>query len=84
MRETWDWYEGQRSGLGDQFEARVSAAIEGLAANPRLFATIWEDVRACRLRKYPYVVYYRALEDRVEVLAILHGNRDSAAWQSRV
>ncbi|HEV3260659.1 MAG TPA: type II toxin-antitoxin system RelE/ParE family toxin [Gemmataceae bacterium] len=77
------WYEQQRTGLGAAFLARVSVALDQIAAMPELYGIIWHDVRFCRLRRFPYVVYYRALADRVEVLAVLHGNRDPSVWQSR-
>jgi plasmid stabilization system protein ParE len=45
---------------------------------------VWQDVRAARLRKFRYVVYYVVLTDHVEVLAVLHGSRDESTWKSRV
>lgn len=78
-----DWYDQQRAGLGDEFVAEVSVVFDRLAATPKLFAAIWQDVRACRVRRFPYVVYYRVLADCVEILAVLHGSRDPSAWQSR-
>jgi hypothetical protein len=42
-----------------------------------------QDVRAVRLRRFPFVVYYVVLADRAEVLAVMHGSRDESAWQSR-
>jgi plasmid stabilization system protein ParE len=80
---TRDWYDQQRLGLGDEFSAAVAVNIERLAAMPRLCQVLWEDVRASRLRKFPYIIYYRALSDRVEVLAVLHGSRNSSAWKAR-
>lgn len=44
---------------------------------------VWKDVRFCRTRRFPYVVYYRVKADRVEVLAVLHGRRDPADWKRR-
>ena len=78
-----DWYDQQRAGLGDEFAAEVSVVSDRLAATPKLFGVIWEDVRACRVGRFPYVVYYRALAHCVEVLAVLHGSPDPSAWQSR-
>ena len=75
-----DWYDRQRAGLGDEFAAQVSATLDRLAAMPESFAVKWQDVRSCRLRRFPYVIYYRALADQVEVLAVLHGSRDPSAW----
>ena len=78
-----DWYDQRQTGLGDTFAVQVSAVFDHLAAMPESFTVHWQDVRSCRLRRFPYVVYYRALADRVEVLAVLHGSRDPSAWQSR-
>jgi toxin ParE1/3/4 len=78
-----DWYDQKTAGLGDKFGAEVTKVFERLAATPRLFGAVWEDVRACRVGRFPYVVYYRVLADRVEVLAVLHGSRDPSKWQSR-
>ena len=78
-----DWYDDKRYGLGDDFVAEVTECFERLAEMPEMFAPIWEDVRNCRTHRFPYMIYYRALGDRVEVLAILHGSRDSASLRSR-
>jgi plasmid stabilization system protein ParE len=78
-----DWYDRRRPGLGDEFTDQFAEFLDRVAAMPKLYAVIWQDVRACPLSRFPYVAYYRALTDRVEVLAVLHGSRDSSAWQSR-
>jgi toxin ParE1/3/4 len=78
------WYEGQRVGLGDEFTEQVTAVLERVAEMPEMFAIFWEDVRTCRSRRFPYVIYYRVLADRVEVLAVLHGSRDPSFWKSRL
>lgn len=41
------------------------------------------DVRSWRLTRYPYLVFYRELEDRIEVLRVLHGHRDVASLLSQ-
>jgi plasmid stabilization system protein ParE len=48
-----------------------------------MYGVVWRNVRAARLRKFTYVVYYRVHDDRVEVLAVMHGSRDASAWQPR-
>ena len=83
LHSTRDWYDRQKVGLGDKFAAQVADVFDQLASMPELFAVDWEDVRACQLRRFPYVIYFRALADRIEVLAVLHGGRDPSAWQSR-
>jgi toxin ParE1/3/4 len=51
---------------------------------PGLYGVVWRNVRAARLRKFTHVVYYRIHDDRVEVLAVMHGSRYPSEWQARV
>ena len=77
------WYGGQRGPLGDDFLDEVSAALQRIGDMPQMYDIEWRDVRPVRIRRFPYVIYYRILPARVEVLAVLHGRQDPAAWQSR-
>ena len=79
-----DWYERKQAGLGNVFVRRVLDALDRVAASPEFYAAIWQDVRFYRLKRFPFVVYYRMRSGAVEVLAVLHGSRDPLIWQSRV
>ncbi|MCY4485248.1 MAG: type II toxin-antitoxin system RelE/ParE family toxin [Spirochaetaceae bacterium] len=37
-------------------------------------------LRSWPLRRYPYVVFYRAQGGHIDVWRVLHGRRDIAAW----
>jgi toxin ParE1/3/4 len=83
IREIHEYLEQVRIGLGSQFAARLRDVLERIETAPDLFAAIWKDVRAVRVRRFQYVVYYVAFSDRVEVVAVLHGARHESAWRSR-
>lgn len=53
------WYEQQRAGLGANFTARVEAVFNRIAANPKLHAKVYGDVRKAVVRKFPYIVLYQ-------------------------
>jgi plasmid stabilization system protein ParE len=78
-----DELEQVRSGLGLRFVARVREALARIESQPEMYGVAWQDVRAARVKKFRYLVYYVVFPDRVEVLAVLHGSRDASAWQSR-
>ncbi len=84
IQGTYADLEQLQPGLGSRFAAQVRQVFERIESMPELYGVIREDVRAARLKKFRYVVYYVVFADRVEVLAVLHGSRDSSAWQSRV
>jgi toxin ParE1/3/4 len=79
-----DDLEQIRAGLGTQFVTRVREVLNQIEAMPELYGVVWQDVRAARLKQFRHVVYYVVFTDRVEVLAVIHGSRDSMAWQSRI
>jgi toxin ParE1/3/4 len=82
-QEARDHLEAQQAGLGQAFLDRLNEALARIGAMPQLYGTVWRNVRAARLRQFPYVVYYRVHDDRVEVLAVMHGRRDASAWRAR-
>ena len=77
------WYEQQLPGLGGRFLSAVEQVLARIEAMPEMYAVILRNVRRAKVRRFPYVVYYRILTDRIEVIAILHGGRDPRLWQSR-
>ena len=79
-----DYLEEARPGLGAKFLAQVRQTLERIESMPEMYGVVWGDVRAARTRKFAYIVYYVIFNDRVEVLAVLHGARDTSAWQSRL
>ena len=77
------WYEQQRAGLGDEFIEAVDELLSRINAMPELYAVVLQGVRRAKLRRFPYLAYYRVLADRIELIAVLHGGRDPRVWQGR-
>jgi plasmid stabilization system protein ParE len=78
------WYENQQAGLGRRFTRSLSEIIIRIQDMPQMYVVALETVRRAKLRTFPYLVYYRALEDRIEVLGVLHGSRQPSVWQERI
>jgi len=69
-------YNDLRQGLGDELRSEVYAAIDRILANPRQFAVVERDVRRCFVRRFPYSILFRIVdEDVVRALAIRHHRR---------
>ena len=75
IQATHDALEQSKAGLGAQFAARVREVLEGIEAMPEMYGVIWQDVRAARLKKFRFVVYYVVFPDRVEVLAVMQDRK---------
>jgi plasmid stabilization system protein ParE len=81
--EAIGYFDALRPGLGQAFLIQVQDVLLRISGMPEIHGIVWRNVRAARLRRFTYVVYYRVHEDRLEVLAVVQGNRDAAVWQSR-
>jgi len=84
LLETRDWYERQQQGLAEAFADSVDEAVDRIEAMPQMYAVVFRDVHRGRLRRFPYLIYYRVLTDRIEVIALLHASRNPKLWQERV
>jgi plasmid stabilization system protein ParE len=83
IQTTHDELEQVQPGLGGRFIARVQDVLERIESMPEIYGLVGQDVRAARLRKFRHLVYYVVFADRIEVLAVMHGSRDSSVWQVR-
>jgi plasmid stabilization system protein ParE len=80
----YDYYEDQRANLGNRFLAAVRDQVTRLQNEPEIHGVVHQDVRAACVHRFPYVVYYRVLADRVLIVAVQHGSRDWSNWTWRV
>ena len=78
------WYEAEQPGLGIEFLLELDAAIERAAETPLAYAPVFLEARRVLTRRFPFAVYFVHDRDVVEVFAILHQQRASSLWQSRV
>ena len=79
----FDWYDAKRAGNGPQFAADVQKVFDRIAAHPLMHQAVFADVHKAVVRRFPYCVYYRPHQDRVEVIAVFHTSRDPSIWQGR-
>mgnify|MGYP001333810715 CR=1 FL=1 len=84
ITDAYDWYEEQRSGLGERFLASVAESLEQLARAPKANPIVERSVRRKLLRTFPYSVLYRDSDDTLFVVACFHGKRDPAVWRRRL
>jgi plasmid stabilization system protein ParE len=76
----YDWYEGQRLGLGEEFLSAVEAVLQSIESYPRMFACVHGDVRRAIVSRFPFGVFYLVEPQRILVLRILHTSRDPNLW----
>lgn len=82
--EATEWYEERKVGLGAAFVLAVNETLLRIAKRPDLYPLVLEGVRECIVQGFPYCVYYRVLNDSIDMLAVFHTSRDPTTWKRRV
>ena len=82
--EAQDWYNGQRPGLGDEFQAVASQLLLRVQENPYLYPKIYRGVHRAVMNRFPYLLFYSVSSERIIVHACLHSMRDPDLFKERV
>jgi plasmid stabilization system protein ParE len=73
LREIIRYYEQASPGLGTEFLDEFERQILKIASMPTLWALVEGDIRRALMKRFPYVVYFRVLEnDVLRVTVIKH------------
>ena len=70
--------------MGAVFRAELDHAVQRLAANPLQFPIVFADIRRALLRRFPYALFFRIVDDAVFVMACFHSSREPRIWQQRI
>jgi plasmid stabilization system protein ParE len=89
LRSAALWYDERRAGLGDEFIAEVSAALDRVGDAPESYPA-WPGTRAegqlirkATIQRFPYVIAFEERDRHVLVLAIAHAKRRPLYWLTR-
>ena len=77
------YYQTQAAGLGSRFSSAVRDAVRRIQEYPLLYRVIEDDIRRCRVLRFPYGVVYRIKPGRIEVITVMHLHREPGYWKSR-
>jgi plasmid stabilization system protein ParE len=84
VADAYAWYEGRRSGLGEEFLSCVDACIEAICRTPEIHAVVPENYRRGLVRRFPYAIFYEYAEGIVTVYCVFHTARDPHKWRQRL
>jgi plasmid stabilization system protein ParE len=82
--EAIEYYEGQAIGLGGTLDADLQHTLDFIVESPSLGSPYERGTRRVLLRRFPYLVVYRTLVDRILVVAFAHAKRRPGYWADRV
>ena len=82
--EAYDWYADRSQIAADAFQEEIKRAGIAIQRNPLLWGNYLFGTRRYLLKRFPYIVVYRLAEDRIEIIAVVHGRRRPGVWKDRL
>jgi plasmid stabilization system protein ParE len=80
--ESLDWYADKSTQAAMRFAAAVEGALARVAADPTQFASPDGVHRECPVKKFPFRIVYRLVDNGVLVVAVAHAKRRPGYWQN--
>jgi plasmid stabilization system protein ParE len=77
------WYDTHAPHVVPQFRDALRAALTRISENPKQFPPALENTRRALLRRFPYILVFREMDEVVYVVAVFHTSRDPLIWKRR-
>ncbi len=78
------YYEFQQKDLGKRFLLALQNSIMSIQINPQVYQLTDDNLRKCRVSKFPYGIVFRDKTDIIEVIAVIHLRRRPGFSKSRI
>jgi plasmid stabilization system protein ParE len=69
--------------LGNRFRSAIRSRLQDIANRPESFGRVHDELRAAGARKFPYVILFKANEDRGLIIGIFHAHSNQRGWFAR-
>ena len=75
------WYGERSPSAAEAFMAELDHAIEQISGAPSRWASYLHGTRRYALKRFPYVVVYRIVANRLQIVAVSHARRRLGYWR---
>ena len=83
MSEAALFYEERQPGLGERLLHAIEEALDAVKTHPALCRADKRGRRKYRIRRFPYLLIYKATPQMIVILAIAHTSRKPGYWKGR-
>jgi plasmid stabilization system protein ParE len=83
IKSSYDWYESQAEGLGENLLSELESAYEAIIELPETWQKFQKGFRRFLLSKFPFSVIYRLIDNSIYIVAVMHNSRKSGYWATR-
>jgi plasmid stabilization system protein ParE len=84
IKASYNWYQEQATGLGDDFIAELEAVYDAITELPETWPKFQKGFRRYLLTRFPFSIIYKDTNESIFVIAVMHNSRKPGYWLSRI
>jgi toxin ParE1/3/4 len=77
------YYEQQSAGLGHEFLNEFEFCVRQISDMPTRWMMVEHDVQRALMKRFPFCIYFRSLDDRLRITVVKHVKRHPNYGRSR-
>jgi hypothetical protein len=84
LQDAYSYFEQCKVGLGTEFMECVENALAKVSANYEHYPIVHQSIRRILVRRFPFAVFFKEVDNIILVFAFLHCARAPRAWRARL
>lgn len=80
--ESFRWYDQQSENAANEFSNEIDHVLSRIARSAEVFAFVDEKHQSCPVKRFPFRIIFRTLDDQILVVAISHSSRRPEYWHT--
>lgn len=82
-QKAYRWYRLRSTTAANRFQVALDGAMLYISESPLRGTDYIQGTRYRLLRRFPYLIVYRELTDRLQVIAVAHARQRPGYWRHR-
>jgi toxin ParE1/3/4 len=82
-QSSYDWYQLQAQGLGNDFIAELESAFEAISSLPKTWPKFGSNHHRFLLSRFPFSVIYQIQSEHIYIVAVMHNSKRPGYWLKR-
>jgi plasmid stabilization system protein ParE len=83
IKASYDWYQEKATGLGDDFLNELENGYQAIMEFPDTWSKFTKSFQRFILSKFPFSIIYRANNNTIFIIAVMHHSRKPGYWLKR-
>lgn len=83
FNQAFDWYASRSNSVAVRFTDAINNGFDEIAHDPERFTRIDERHYERLIKRFPFRIIYRIVEQHLVIVAIAHAKRNPGYWLSR-